>query len=234
MDGRRSEANLPKDAYFSKSYQTDTQLWSMCQQIIEISKAEPTRLLEVGKGSGFVSSFFLRSGTEVVTADVNESLEPDVVCSVLSLLDHFQADSFSCVLCAEVLEHLPLKDFSKAIDQLSSVTKHTCILTLPRRDKVLLDCAVRLKLPKFGVCEFSIRIPHWKRGRMFSGHFWEVNSSKDSNLERLKATIRQKFTITRDYRFRWNTYHQVFILKKKGQAESKAAGECKGPAEIAA
>lgn len=55
-------------------------------------------------------------GLNVMTADIDPSLDPDFICSVTDLSKTFKPNSFDCILCAEVLEHIPFEYFEIALE----------------------------------------------------------------------------------------------------------------------
>src|SRR5438874_10919618 len=63
------------------------------------------RVLEIGIGNGTVSSILRARGLDVVTADIDRELRPDVVADIRKL--PFENGSFDGVLACEILEHIP-------------------------------------------------------------------------------------------------------------------------------
>lgn len=210
------EDTLAKDLYLGPSYFTWTQLASMSQQIIDVHATGARRILEIGKGTGFVSDYLRKAGREVVTFDINPNLEPDVLGSVLELEKHFAAGSFDCVLCAEVLEHLPFSDFRPALGQIEKVCRKSFILTLPRFQRVLVDWQMRLKLPRLHYKTLGVFLAYRSsRKRIYSGHHWEINSDPETRLAHVRRVVGEYFEIRRDHRLRWNPYHHFFHLQTR-------------------
>ena len=209
------EDALPRELYLGEGYFAWPQLVSLVHQIIDVHATGARKILEIGKGSGFVSDFLAKAGMEVTTVDVNPNLEPDVLGSVLELDQHFEEDSFDCVLCAEVLEHLPFSEFETAIQQIARVSRDSCILTVPRLQRILVCFQARIKIPMFrwrmpGIL-LSIKGPQKK---IYPGHHWEIGSSKETRLSGVRRKLRRSFEIRRDFALRWNPYHHFFHLKK--------------------
>jgi len=212
---RDEEDSLEKEIYFQDSYFAWDQLASQSAQIIQVNKLKPTKVLEIGKGNGFVCDFLGKAGYKVTTIDINKNLEPDIHGSVLELDRHFEEGEFDCVLCAEVLEHLPFSEFDNCVKQIARVTSKNAIITLPRLQKIMIDMPFSLKLPF--IKKFTSRI-FWPmkapKSRMYNAHHWEVNSDPHTSLANLRSDLKKHFNLLDDYVEQWNSYHQFFILEK--------------------
>lgn len=129
--GQEFERSLSR----SDSYFGDTQLYSFVEQIKRIRKnfdgEKEIRILEVGKGNGFVSNFIKSMGFSITTFDINSNLKPDVEGDVLELSSYFSDSCFDLILCSEVLEHMELNSFEKALSEIQKVSKKYVFITLP-------------------------------------------------------------------------------------------------------
>jgi len=211
---RDEEHTLPRELYFSEGYFSRRGLYSLCQQLIEVYKTGCETLLEVGKGNGFVSEFLRSAGVKVTTLDVNPSLEPDILGSIKDLDDIFGETAFDCVLCAEVLEHVPFSDFESSMRALRRHTKGTCIITVPRCDPTAHEVAVRVQLPFVGNRGIKFNFPNrGAKSALYPGHHWELNCDESCSIENVKAVMLGSFRSVEDYRFDGNPYHQFFVLK---------------------
>ncbi|MEC9054268.1 MAG: methyltransferase domain-containing protein [Verrucomicrobiota bacterium] len=210
------EESLSKDLYLGPGYFAWPQLVSLVHQIIDVHATGARKVLEIGKGTGFVSDYLSKAGIEVTTVDVNPNLEPDVLGSVLELDNYFEEASFDCVLCAEVLEHLPFSDFSAAIDQIARVSRDSCVLTLPRLQRILLCFQMRLKIPmlRWRMPGLFCALPG-KPGKIYPGHHWEIGSCKETKLSRVRSLLQESFKVSRDFTLKWNPYHHFFHLNKR-------------------
>ena len=65
-------------------------------------------VLEIGKGSGFVSSI-LRNYCNLTTLDFEDDLNPHLLINIINLkeLDTIINNAFDLILLCEVLEHIP-------------------------------------------------------------------------------------------------------------------------------
>ena len=110
-----------KDHYFTESYCSTRRFISFAEQIKNIINTNPDSVLEVGIGNGVVSDFIRKKGLNITTVDFDKELNPDYTASIMEL--PFKNDSFDCVCCFEVLEHLPFKCFNTALQELQRVSK---------------------------------------------------------------------------------------------------------------
>jgi hypothetical protein len=99
------------------------------------------RLLEIGIGNGSLTDALRRRRLNVVTADFDQALRPDVVADVRAL--PFEDDSFAGVLAFEVLEHLPWDDLPKALSELRRVAPWS-VVSVPNVGPAL---SIRAELP---------------------------------------------------------------------------------------
>ncbi len=195
--------------YFNFDYEDKNRWMSYWHQITEISDFQPESVLIVGKGSGLVSEYLKLSGIKTVTLDIDESLKPDIVASVLDM--PFKDNEFDAVLCAQVLEHLPYEDFNRALSEIKRVSRNHVIISLPH-----FGPAIRFlfKFPIFPEIKFMIKVPYPKVHKFKGEHYWEI-SKRDYSLKKIKKEIEKSgLTITKDYIVFENPLHHFFILKK--------------------
>ena len=197
--------------YFNKSYDTKERFISYWHQINEILSLEPKSLLEVGIGNGLVANYLKQHGINIITLDIDERLNPDYIGSVLDL--PFPNDLFEVVACYEVLEHLPYKDFSKALKEIYRVTSKYAVLSLPDATRV---CKLYLHIPKIGVYKKLIPIPFLKPPEHESEieHYWEIGRAGHPLNRTAKDIQKSGFKIKETYRPFEHPYHRFFILNK--------------------
>ncbi|HNX59688.1 MAG TPA: class I SAM-dependent methyltransferase [Spirochaetota bacterium] len=207
--------SISRNTYFNDGSFRWSTLASLSQQIIQINNLKPCSILEIGKGNGFVSHFLLDAGYNITTFDINRKLKPDVAGNILNLDRYFDSEQFDCVLCSEVMEHLPFNYFEKCLRMIHYVSRHNAIITLPRLQKVLFDLQMRINLPRMQPKELGIflSIPQ-KKNKIFKEHFWEINSEKATALKNIRENMMKFFLIQNDFRERWRPYHHFFILQK--------------------
>ena len=181
---------MSKHSFLKYDYKTR---WiSYWHQINEVLSLAPKKVLEVGIGNKTVLNYLKNQGIKVLTLDIDEKLEPDIVGNVLKI--PFQDNSFDVILCAEVLEHLPFEEFDKALEELERVSKKYVVLSLPH----------------FGhSIKLSFKIKHHFDGE----HYWEIGK-KGYPLTKIKRIIKKHFTVKKEFIPFENQYHHFFILEK--------------------
>jgi SAM-dependent methyltransferase len=180
-------ADIDPDYYSFDRYNSKMRMLTYWYQIQEILRRHPSSVLEVGIGSGMVTSYLRHCGIHVTTVDVNEGLNPDLVGSVLELSSVVRDRQFDTVVCCRVLHHLPCDLLEPAVTQLYNCCRSRLLLTLPVDDmRVYLSTrwtAARLQtlsipLPR-GVKPLLARVIGVSPG---SG-LWQVNSSRNTRLK---------------------------------------------------
>ena len=210
------ESSLSKDIYFSDVYFDKYQLFSLSEQISLVYKyaklLKNPKILEVGKGNGFVSDFFKKANFDFKTFDINENLNPDIVGNILELntIIDFKPD---LILCSEVLEHIEFDLFEESLKQLSLASSKYVIITLPEFKK-FFGLNMQIRIPKLKV--FSIPLFVKIRGNKIlgSGHFWEIDYDEKSKKENIERIIKKYFIIIEKGRFHTNPYHNFYVLEK--------------------
>lgn len=195
--------------YFASDYEDKNRWMSYWHQIKEVSDFRPENVLVVGKGSGLVPEYLKLKGIKTITVDIDESLNPDVIASVLKML--FRDNEFDVVLCAQVLEHLPYDNFNQALFEIKRVAKKGAVISLPH-----FGPAIRFlfKFPLFPEIKFMIKLPYPKKHIFKGEHYWEIGKSGYS-LKKIKKDIEKcGFAIKKDYVVFENPLHHFFILKK--------------------
>lgn len=206
MDGRE-----PSSHYFEPGYDTKERFVSYWHQASELLAANPEKILEIGVGNGFLSSYLRRRGADVTTLDIDPALSPDVTGSVLGM--PFPDAAFDAVGCFEVLEHLPYEDFPKAMSELRRVTKGVAVISVPDHSPAY---RFNVELPLFGEIKrlfphpFPRPVPH-----VFDGtHYWVLGKSQYP-LARVSADMEKAgFRIARTFRPFEFYGHRFFVLKK--------------------
>ncbi|MCF8002333.1 MAG: class I SAM-dependent methyltransferase [Halanaerobiales bacterium] len=166
-----NKIQVERDHYFNEKYDSKNRIISYWQQIEEVKNCNPESILEIGIGNKFVSDYLKKHNYDIKTLDIDLELEPDKVGSVIDI--PFEDNSFECILCCEVLEHLPYEKFSVALNELKRVSKKRVIISIPdisRKYRFLIQ------IPKIGEIKFLIPIPRLKKvENEFDGqHYWEI------------------------------------------------------------
>lgn len=215
--GFEREKSLTKETYFSERYFDKYQLFSLCEQINLLykycSEFDHPATLEIGKGNGFVSDFFKKSGSNYKTFDINKNLEPDIVGNILEL-NLCVASAFDVVICSEVLEHLEFDLFEQALEQLAQATNKYVIITLPEFKK-FFGFNLQIRLPKMKVFSLPLFIGTKINKILGSGHYWEIDYDQKTKRENIEKIIKKHFEILDNGRFHTNPYHNFYVLEKR-------------------
>lgn len=202
----------PRGKYFSESYDSKERFISYWHQIHEIVKLNPEKVLEVGVGNGFVSEYLRKRGIDVITLDIDEGLNPDIVGNVISM--PLQDNSFDVVACYEVLEHLPYERFHQALREIFRVSKLHAVLSLPDVARVY---RYSIHIPKIGYKKILFSLPRLrKQVHKFDGeHYWEIGKAGFPLNKIIRDIKSAGFIIHKTYRVFEHPYHRFFILKKR-------------------
>lgn len=193
------------------------QLYSYIYQLRYTMASSPHKILYVGKSHG-VAPYLIShcpGDPEVMTLDIDERYQPDILGSVLDI--PFDDNSFDVAVCCQVLEHLPFESFVPALREMYRVTKNHLVLSLPdlrffwgfRIKGPLINIAFQLNFPRF-----FARPSHEKRLND-TGHHWEIEL-KQTPFRKVKKAIRDSgWVIDKITRVYDRSYHTFFYLSKR-------------------
>ena len=213
---REVDITKEREVYFADGYDTKARFCCYWHQIHEIVSLKPRNVLEIGVGNGFVSDYLTKRGYDVRTLDIDESLNPDHVGSVLSL--SFADESFDVVACFEVLEHIPYEFFSQALREMYRVSRGHALLSIPDRTRAY---PFWLRLGPFRDVKWLIRIPRIRAPRRSCepSHHWEIGLSGYPLRRILGHFSRSGLKLQNTYRVFEQPWHRFFILTKGGAIE---------------
>ncbi len=199
------------DQYFNASYDSKGRFCCYWHQIHEIIILNPKKVLEVGIGNGFLFKYLKERKINIITLDIDKRLNPDIVGNILNM--PFEDNSFDVVACYEVLEHLPYKNFYKALSEIFRVSNSHVILSLPDVERVYRFI---VRVPKLREIKRLIQIPRFKKPvHKFDGeHYWEIGKAGYPLTKIIDDIQRTGFKIESTYRVFENPYHRFFVLKK--------------------
>lgn len=176
MDGKEASLVPGKEHYDSAYLGADfVRMFSYQKQIaMAVRDLKPKRVLVVGVGDGLVVDALRRGGIEVITLDICEELNPDLVANVscIPLPDR----SVNVAICCQVLEHIPFDKINAAMQELGRVASNRIIVSVPDQRRYIggrlsifgRKYAFELSPPRFRGLTFE----SWRLETM--GHYWEV------------------------------------------------------------
>lgn len=195
-------------------------LWmSYWYQLYEVINLRPGKVLEIGIGHRWVADSLRSRGINVRTLDINRRTCPDLLGSVLSL--PFKEGTFDLVLCAEVLEHLPLEQFQKAIAEIRRVSSSHVVMTLPDSAPALkIDLDIPFLRPK----RFFFKFPFSLKKNLATEHYWEIGK-RGVRLSEIVRVLSEVFKIEKEYVPFENDKHHFFVLKKQERLNERLSGK---------
>jgi SAM-dependent methyltransferase len=205
--GAEREAQLDPSHYLSDDYFTRESLHSLSFQVQQLRSFGRRRILEVGVGNGFVSTFLRRAGFDVVTADINPALGADVCRPLRELPKALSGERFDLVSCCEVLEHMPFEELPANLAALRELAPNAFI-SLPGHFP-WLGFAGRLGVHnRFVDVALGVRIP--VRRRLSEGHCWELGSRWATRRGALVGHMKKQFGTVESGVFPMHRYHYFF------------------------
>ena len=216
MPSPKDSGTYGQSHYAGDAYNSASRFFSYGHQLRELWMLHPRNILEVGVGSGVISSVLRNSPVELTTLDFDPELKPDVVASVDDI--PLPSETFDVVMCCEVLEHLPFEKFDRALRELHRVSRSHVMITLPQCTPV-----ARLCVPVFSALGRKLVIPlpslRARRKPQCDEHFWEIGL-KGYPLKRIVSAIEAAgFSVIKTRRIWENPYHRMFVLRKKSLAD---------------
>jgi ubiquinone/menaquinone biosynthesis C-methylase UbiE len=194
--------------YFD-DYDTKDRFASYWQQINSVLSKKPQSLLIIGAGNGLVPWYLKKFISRVVTLDISADLNPDIVADVRKI--PLPDQDFDAVLCAEVLEHIPFADFTKALGEIKRVVKKDAIISLPHWGWTF---KLNFKIPLLGECKKIFKLSGVKAHELGGEHEWEIGK-KGHNVKKIKKVMQGYFIVEKDFIFFESPYHHFFYLKKR-------------------
>jgi len=199
--------------YFSSEYDPKERFCSYWHQINEVVSLNPKKVLEIGIGNRFVTKYLHLQAKKIniTTIDVAHSLQPDIVGSVLAI--PFYDESFDVVACYQLLEHLPYRNFQKALREIFRVSQRHVTLSLP---DVTTVYRFNIELPRIRPIKKLISHPFPRSSvHNFDGeHYWLIGKTSYPLKKIINDINEAGYQILKTYRvFEWY-YHRFFILRK--------------------
>lgn len=172
---------------------------SYWNQINEIVNLNPSNVLEVGKGTGFVNNYLKSIGIDVTSIDIDTNRKPDIVCDIREFESKIK---FHVVCLFEVIEHMPFHNIEPLFQKLNLYSNYI-VMSVPVCTK-----AYRLLAPKIDIL---LELPLNDHDPVSKWHYWELNKKRKKDLE---SIFRQSgFEIINGYRYKENAFNYFYVLK---------------------
>jgi ubiquinone/menaquinone biosynthesis C-methylase UbiE len=203
------DKKLNKKHYAFSNYVNKKRWMSYYYQLNLIYQLNPRKILEVGVGDNFLKKN-IRDIFKITTLDIDKSLNPDIIASVTDI--PLSNCSFDLIVCFQVLEHLPLEEFPKAIKEVARISKDYVVISLPFAHHEILNFSISFF--KKRTLYFKLRIPKfWKKCKHDGEHHWEIGN-KSCSKTKIDKEILNYFIIVDCFIPVENSYHIFYILKK--------------------
>lgn len=181
-------------------------------QISEVTEQKPESLLIIGPGDGIVPTIIREhacSGIKVSTFDFDPSLKPDIYGDVREIGTKIEKDSFDCILCCQVLEHIPYEDFLAVLKALVEIAP-TLVISIPCQYRKL---GFTLTLPRINL-QKEVYPDLGKNVFSCESHLWEAGT-KDHPRTAIREDIRRICSIEKEYRVPEKPLNLFYVLKRK-------------------
>lgn len=209
------EIQKKKDEYY-EDYDNLGRFISYFYQINNVKRLNPKTILEIGVGNKTVYNY-LKNNYEIKSCDFDKELNPDFNEDIRDLSNI--KEKFDIVIACEVLEHIPWKDFNKAIFELYKISNKNVIISIP---KMSADFEIIMKFPYVGkiikkpFIRLLFQIPSRfipKKIKMCEEHYWELER-KNYSISKIRNSIKKYFKIKNELNPVLNSNHHFFILEK--------------------
>jgi SAM-dependent methyltransferase len=157
-------------------------------------------ILEIGAGNEVVKNCLQKFVNVYKVMDINEKLKPDVLAYLREFKPELK-EKFDCVVCAEVLEHMPFEDLEKNLTNIYNYLRNSgkAIITIPhRRARILIITPLSYFKP------LIITLPFWIKSSLKSfyqqvikkkvwidpHHCWEIGDGK-INLKDVEEVMKR-------------------------------------------
>jgi len=143
---------------------TDFPSWYRYYFVIrEVFDNKFKNILEIGPGNGIIEGILKDKVKNYVTMDINPNLNPTVVGDIRKFELSLQG-KFECVICTDVLEHMPFKDLELNLINIFKylVNGGEVLIAIPHRRKEIIIIS---SFPRYKIFFFSL--PVWITPRGF-------------------------------------------------------------------
>lgn len=205
-----AKTQVSREHYNHLTYDHRARWLSYWYQLRAILEFNPKKVLEVGLGNGLTTEYLRKQGVEVITMDIDATLNPDLVGSVTKI--PLPEASVDYVLAAEVLEHIPFSEVETALKEMRRVSREAVVVSVPDSRRTLFYFG--LKLPMLPRLDIFWKMQSREEHKFDGQHYWEMGK-RGYSFQKIKTEIeRAGFTIKKNFvPFDCPTKH-FFVLEK--------------------
>lgn len=199
-------------SHYRHGYDTPKRFVSYWHQIDLALRNGPRNALEIGPGSGFLSSYLRRAGLSLTTLDIDPELGPNVSAALPDL--PFPDASFDLVIAYEVLEHIPFEHFEACLREMRRVSRGDIALSLPDAERTFRLSSSFSKLWSFG---WTWQVPRLiaPKHRFDGEHHWEIGKRGFRQRRILDTMHAAGLEVRTHWRVPEHPYHHFFDLRKR-------------------
>lgn len=101
-----------------------------------VIKLKPQSILEIGAGNEIVKNCLQKFIQDYKVMDINPKLKPDILSDLREFKSELK-EKFDCVICADVLEHMPFKDLERNLSNIFQYLEKggRALITIPHPEK---------------------------------------------------------------------------------------------------
>jgi len=170
----------------------------------EVIDEKPKNILEIGIGNKIVKNCLEKLAKNYQTMDINPKLNPDVLSDIREFKLELK-EKFECIICSEILEHIPFSDLEGTLVNLYNYLTNggKLMITVPHR-----QARIVIILPLSTQKPLVINLPSWLRSSLKSFyqqfirnkkwidiyHYWEVGDGrvKKEDIENIMKRVNFK------------------------------------------
>lgn len=188
----------------------------------EVIALKPKNILEIGAGNAVVKNCLKDFVKDYKVMDINSKLKPDILSDLRKLSPELK-EKFDCLICANVLEHMPFEDLNKNLSNIYNYLNcgGRAIISIPhRRARIMIVSPLSYQKAEI------IELPFWLKSSLKSffkqivqkkvwidpHHYWEIGDGKVKIKDVKEVMVRNGFEIER---FKKLLHDDFWVLKKR-------------------
>lgn len=203
------QVQVDNSHYDFAKYLHSKRMMSYWHQIKECLALSPQSVLEIGCGDLVFGNYLMNNTSiEYKSADIDDSLKPDYLCSA----DALKLDKKFDMICAfQILEHIPFEKFEDCIASMAENANKYVLISLPYYGPYF-KLSLRIPFLKEKSFLWKLKLP---KEHVFDGeHYWEIGK-KGFPVQKIHSAIEKHLDIEKAFVVPENPYHYFIICKKK-------------------